>query len=139
MQDLQIFLGRSLRLLRQQPVIGQPEAARREQVVAVAIVRERARFTHQPIDDVPVVDAMLAPATQTRQAFHLLLGVPHLDVVGVDAGLDPFANQTAGHRVGVAAHVDRAAVIHPHRHALAGVQPLRRQRPQQDPIFLKTL
>jgi hypothetical protein len=87
----------------------------------------------------PVVDAMLAPATQTRQAFHLLLGVPDLDVVGVDAGLDPFADQTAGHRVGIAADVDRAAVIHPHRHALAGVEPLRRQRSQHGPIFLKTL
>jgi hypothetical protein len=125
-QDLQIFLGRTLRLLRQQPVVGQPEAARREQVVAIAVVGERARLAHQPVDDVPVVDAMLAPAAQPRQAFHLLLGVPHLDVVGVDAGLDPFADQTAGHRVGVAADVDRAAVVHPHRHALAGVEPLRR-------------
>jgi hypothetical protein len=139
MQDLQILLGRTLRLLRQQPVVGQPKAARREQVVAVAVVREGARLAHQPVDDVPVVDAMLAPAAQARQAFHLLLGVPDLDVVGVDAGLDPFADQTAGHRVGVAADVDRAAVIHPHRHAPAGVEPLRRQRPQHRPLFLKTL
>lgn len=138
-QDLQIFLGRTLRLLRQQPVVGQPKAARREQVVAVAVVRKGARLAHQPVDDVPVMDAMLAPATQTRQVFHLLLGVPHLDVVGVDAGLDPFPDQTAGHRVGVAADVDRAAVIHPHRHALAGVEPLRRQRSQHGQIFLKTL
>ena len=82
---------------------------------------------------------MLAPAAQTRQAFHLLLGVPHLDVVGVDAGLDPFADETAGHRVRVAADVDGTAVIHPHGHAPAGVQPLRRQRPQHRPLFLKTL
>jgi hypothetical protein len=138
-QDLQIFLGRTLRLLRPQPVVGQPEAARREQVVAVAVVGEGARLAHQPVDDVPVVDAMLAPAAQPRQAFHLPLGVPHLDVVGMDAGLDPFANQAAGHRVRVAADVDRAAVIHPHRHALAGVEPLRRQRPQHGPLFPEAL
>jgi len=138
-QDLQIFLGRTLRLLRLQPVVGQPEAARREQVVAVAVVGEGARLAHQPVDDVPVVDAMLAPAAQARQTFHLLLGVPHLDVVGMDAGLDPFTDQTARHRVGVADDVDGAAVIHPHRHALAGVEPLRRQRPQHRPLLLEAL
>jgi len=91
-QDLQILLGRTLRLLRQQPVIGQPEAARWEQVVAVAVVGEGARLAHQPVDDVPVLDAMLAAAAQTRQAFHLLLGVPNVEVVGMDADLDPFAD-----------------------------------------------
>jgi hypothetical protein len=127
-QDLQILLDRTLRLLNQQPVVGQPEAARREQVVLVAVVGKGTRLAHQPVDDVPVLDAMLASATQTRQAFHLLLGVPHVEVVGVDADLDPFADQTAGYRVGVAADMDGAAAIHPHAHALAGVEPLRRQR-----------
>jgi hypothetical protein len=136
-QDLQILLGRTLRLLGQQPVIGQPEAARREQIVAVAIVGEGARLAHQPVDDVPVRDAMLAAAAQTRQAFHLLLGVPHLEVIGVDADLDPFADQPAGDRVGVAADVDRAAAIHTHRHAFAGVETLRRQRPQHGQFFFQ--
>jgi hypothetical protein len=138
-QDLQIFLGRTLRLLRQQPVVGQPEAARREQVVVVAVVGESARLAHQPVDDVPVFDAMLAAATQTRQAFHLLLAVPDVEVVGVDADLDPFADQTAGHRVGVAADVDRAAAIHTDPHALAGVEALRRQRSQHGQLFLESL
>ncbi len=139
MQDLQILLGRTLRLLRPQPVVGQPEAARREQVVAVAVVGEGARLAHQPVDDVPVFDAMLAAAAQPRQAFHLLLGVPHVEVVGVNADLDPFADQTAGHRVGVAADVDRAAAIHTDSHALAGVEPLRRQRSQHGSFFLEAL
>jgi hypothetical protein len=138
-QDLQILLGRALRLLRQQPVIRQSEAARREQIVAVAVVGEGARLAHQPVDDVPVLDAMFAAAAQTRQAFHLLLGVPHLEVVGMEAHFDPFADQPAGHRVGVADDVDRAAAIHAHRQALAGVKPLRRQRPQHSPFFLEAL
>jgi hypothetical protein len=73
---------------------------------------------------------MLAPAAQPRQPFHQALGVPNLDVVGMHARLDPFADQPAGHRVGVALHVDGAAAVHTHPHALAGFQSLRRQGPQ---------
>jgi hypothetical protein len=80
---------------------------------------------------VPVSDPVLAPATQARQVLDQLLGVPDLDVVGVQPGLHPFPDQPAGHRVGVATDVDGAATIHPHREALAGVEALPRQRPQQ--------
>ena len=136
-QDLQILPGRLLRLLLPQAVVGHPEAARREQVVAVAVVGERPRLAHQPVDDVPVLDAVLAPAAQPRQPFDLLLRVPHLQVVGVDADLDPLADQPADHRVGVAADVDGAATIDAHRHSLAGVQTLRRQRPQHGCLLLE--
>jgi hypothetical protein len=77
----------------------------------------------------PVFDPMFTAATQTRQAFHLPLGIPHLQVVGMESYLNPFADQTASHRVGVAADMNRAAAIHPDLYTLAGVQPLRRQRP----------
>lgn len=92
LQDLQIFLDRTLGLLRPQQVIRQPKTAAGEQFVPVAVVGERARLAHQPVDDVPVTDVLLAAAAQARQAFHLTLGIPHLDVVGMQAGLDPFAN-----------------------------------------------
>jgi hypothetical protein len=134
-QDAQVLPDRTLRLLLDQPVVDQAETARREQLVAVAIAGERSRLTHQPVDDVPVGDPLLAPATQTRQALDQALGVPDLDVVGVQTGLDPFPDQPAGHRVGIAADVDGAATIHPHRDALAGVEALPRQRPQQGQIL----
>lgn len=130
-EDAEVLPGRTLRLLLDQPVVGQAEAARREQLVAVAVAGERPRLAHQPVDDVPVGDAVLAPATQPRQPLDQALGVPDLDVVGVQSRLDPFPDQPAGHRVRVAAHVDRAATVHPHTHALAGVEALPRQRPQQ--------
>jgi hypothetical protein len=79
----------------------------------------------------PVADAVLAPATQPRQAFHQLLRIPDLDVVGVQPGLDLFPDQPAGHRVGVAADVDGAATIHTRGETLAGVEALLWQRPQQ--------
>jgi hypothetical protein len=130
-QDAQVLLGRPLRLLLDQPVIHQPKATRREQVVAVAVVGERPRLAHQPVDDVPVLDAMLAPTAQPGQAFDQALGIPDLEVLRVQPGLDPFADQPAGHRVGVAADVDGAATIHAHVQALAGVEALCRQGPQQ--------
>jgi hypothetical protein len=80
---------------------------------------------------VTVGDAVLAPASQSRQALDQVLGVPDLDVVGMQAGLHPFPDQPAGHRVGVADDMDGAATIHPHPDALAGVEALPRQRSQQ--------
>jgi len=122
-------------VLLDQAVVGQAKAARREQLVAVAIAGERPRLAHQPVDDVPVGDPVLAPATQARQVLDQVLGVPDLDVVGEKPRLHPFPDQPAGHRVGVAADVDGAATIHPHREALAGVEALPRQRPQQGQLL----
>lgn len=134
-QDPQVLLDGTLGVLLDQPVIDQAEAAGREQLLAVAVAGQRPRLTHQPVDDMPVVDAMLAPSTQSRQAFHKLLGVADLKVIGVHTRLDPLADQATGHRVGVAADMDGAAAIDTHRHAFASVQALGRQRPQQSSFF----
>jgi hypothetical protein len=87
----------------------------------------------------PVVDAMLAPATQARQRLHYLLPVPHLQPLGVHTHLDLFANQPARHRVGIAAHVDRAAPVHPHPQPSARFQSPHRQRSQQRHLLGQTL
>jgi hypothetical protein len=134
-QDAQILLDGTLRLLLGQPVVGQAEAARREQLLAVAVAGERPRLAHQPVDDVPVGDPVLAPAAQARQALEQALGVPDLDVVGEKPGLHPLPDQPAGHRVGVAADVDGAATVHPHPDALVGVETPPRQRPQQGQLL----
>jgi hypothetical protein len=125
-QDAQVLLGRPLRLLFDQSVVDEAEAAGREQVVAVAVVGKRPRLAHQPVDDVPIVDAVVAPATQAEQTLDLPLGIPDLDVVGIEARLDPFADQPTRHRVGVAGDVDGAARIHSHVNALACVDALHR-------------
>ncbi len=130
MQNTEVLLVRALRTLRPQGVISQLKLARREQVVAVAIGRERPRLAHQPVDHVAIVDVMLAPAAQARQLVHAPLCVPNLDALGEDPGLDLFPDQPARYRIDVLIHVDRAAAVHPHRHALAGLQTPRRQRSQ---------
>jgi hypothetical protein len=84
---------------------------------------------------VPIVNAVLAAAPQARQPFHQPLGIPDLNVVGVQTGLDPFADQPAGHRVSVALHVHGAATVDPHPHALAGFQTPRRQGPQHGQLL----
>jgi hypothetical protein len=84
---------------------------------------------------VPVGDPVLAPPAQPRQALDEALGIPDLDVVGVQPGLHPFPDQPAGHRVGVATDMDGAARIHPYPDALAGVEAPPRQRPQQGQLL----
>ena len=138
LQDAQIFLGRTLRLLHQQNVVGQAEAAAREQIRAVAVIGKRSWLAHQPVDDVPIRDLVFAATTQPRQLLHLLLRVPDLDTLGVQSRLDPLADQSAVHRVNVALHANRAARVHAHLVAFARLQPTRRQRPQQRQLFRET-
>jgi hypothetical protein len=78
-----------------------------------------------------ILDAVLAASPQPRQRFQQPLRVPDLDALRVQPRFHPFADQPPSHRVGVALEVDRAARVHTHRHALARLQPPRRQRTQQ--------
>jgi hypothetical protein len=64
MQNPQVFLGRPRRLLLVQHVVGHAEVAAGKQIRTVAIVGERPGLAHQPVDDVSIVDAMLAASTQ---------------------------------------------------------------------------
>jgi len=130
-QDAQVLLRRPLRLPLQKQVVGHAEAAGGEQVRPVTVVSEGPRLAEEPVDDVPVRDAVLAPSPQPGQLFHPLLGVEDLDPLGVQPGLDPLADQPAGHRVDVPLHPDSAARLHPHLQPLARLQTMPRQRPQQ--------
>lgn len=78
----------------------------------------------------PVVDPVLPAAAQARHPLHDLLRVPHLHVLGVQAHLDPLADQSARHRVRVPLDVDRAARVHRHHDAPRRLESARRQRPQ---------
>ena len=134
-QDPQVLLGRPLRLPLGQQVVSHAEAAGGEQVGLVAVVGKGPRLADQPVDDVPVVDAVLAPPPQPRQLLHPLLGVPQLDSLGVQAGLDPLADQPAGDGVDVALHPHGAARLHPQPQPLARLQAAWRQRPQHGPLL----
>jgi hypothetical protein len=134
-QNPQVFLGRPRWLTLAQHVVGHAEVAAGKQIRTVAIVGECPGLADQPVDDVPIVDAMLATSTQAWQLLDQLLGVPHFDALGVQARVHPFADQPAGHRVDVGLHLDDAARFHAHPQSLARLQSMTRQRPQQRHFF----
>jgi hypothetical protein len=113
-QNPQVLLVRPRGLLLAQHVVGHAEVAAGKQILTVAIVGERPRLADQPVDDVPIVDAMLATAAQAWQLLNPLLGVPHFDALGVQAGVHPFADQPASHGVDVVLHFDDAARFYTH-------------------------
>lgn len=134
-QDSQVFPGRPARLLLLELVVGHAEAAGREHLGAAAVVSEGARLADQPVDDVPVVDVVLAPPPQSGHLLRAPLGVEDLDPLGVQPGLDPLADEPAGHRIDVARHANRAARLDADAQPLARLQTPRRQRSQQGPLL----
>jgi hypothetical protein len=116
-QDLQIILDAApLVAAFAEAVVGQAEPRRREQIVAVGVVRERARLADQRVDDVPVVHRVPVATHQPRQRVDQLVRVPDLDPVGEQPRLDRFADQPAVHRIHVAMNVNQAARIDATRH-----------------------
>ena len=63
-QDLKVFLCDTLRpMFFPQGIVGEPEPARRKEIFPIAIVLKRTRLANQPINNVPVLDAMFRTAT----------------------------------------------------------------------------
>jgi hypothetical protein len=92
-QDLQVVLGAAAFVAaRAEPIVGQAEARRREQILAVRVIGERAGFTHQRIDDVAILHRMSVATHQSRQRVDVLIRVPDFDAVGEEPGLDLLAD-----------------------------------------------
>jgi hypothetical protein len=138
MQDAQILAVGIARPLLDQGIVSHAKMARGEQFLAIAIVREGAGLAHEPVDDVPIVDAMLVAPSQPRQILDPLLRVPHLQVFHEEANLDLFADQPAGHGIAVAIDVDQAAAIDAGLQALARLQTPGRQRSELGSLFLQS-
>ena len=126
-EDRQVVLGHAAGPPVLQQVVGHPEPAGGEHRVAVAVLLERPGLAHQPVDDVAVLDAMLAPTPEPRQGVQLPGPVPDVEGLGPDVDIDLLADQPAGQRVGVAADMDRAARIDPGLEPPGHLQPASRQ------------
>jgi hypothetical protein len=112
LEDFQVFLrAQPVIAAVAEPIVGEAEPGGRKQILAIDVVGERARLPHQLVNDVPIVDGVLVPADQPRQCVHGTIGVPDLDAIGEQPGLDPFADQPAVDRIGVALDVDQAAGV----------------------------
>jgi hypothetical protein len=126
-EDRQVLLDRAAGPPVLQHVVGHPESAGREHRVAVAVLLERPRLAHQPVDDVAVLDAVLPPAPEPRQGVDLAGAVPDVEGLGPDVNVNKLADQTARQRVGVAADVDRAPQVDPRLDPPSHLQPAYRQ------------
>ena len=135
MQDPKVLPIRCRRITRQQRIVSLAEAARWEHLLPKSIVRKRPRLTHQPVDDVAILDVALVSSTQPRHVLHQLLGVPHLQVLDVETNLHLVADEPAWHRVTVPFDMDHAARIDTRREPAARFQPTRRQRTQHAYLF----
>jgi hypothetical protein len=136
MEHLQIFPGAvPFVAAGAEAVVGHAEPRRREQIVAVGIVRERARLADQRVDDVPVVDGVPVAAHQPRPRFHTPVRVPHLDAVGIEPRFHPLTDQPAVYRIRVAVNVNQAAAIDAATHLQTRRQP-RVGQVGQRPLFL---
>ena len=135
MQDPHVLPGRPLRSLLKQHVVDHAEATAGKKIRLVAIIGKGSRLADQPVDDVPIVHPVLAPTSQPRHHLYLLLTVPDLDLLGIQAGLHPLADQPATHRVDIALDADGTARLHPHPQPLARFQPMWRQRSQQGSLL----
>ncbi len=111
-EDRQVVLDHAAGPLVFQQVVSHPEPAGGKHRIAVAVLLERSGLADQPVDDVAVLDAMLAPTSEPRQGVELPGPVPDLEGLGPDVNIHLFADQSAGQRIGVAADMDRAARIH---------------------------
>lgn len=122
-----------------QHVVGHAEPTGREHRIAVAILLERSGLAHQPVDDMAVLDAMLASAPESRQRVQLPGPVPDVEGLGPDVDIHLFPDQSAGQRVGVAADMDRAPGIDPGLEPSRHLQPASRQGRQHGHFLMNTL
>jgi hypothetical protein len=138
-EDFQVILDRAAGPPVGEHVVGDPEPAGGEHRVAVAVLLERPGLADQPVDDVAVLDAVLAPAPEPRQGVDLAGPVPDLECIGSDVNIHKLTDQSTGQRVGVAADVDRAPRVDPRLGPTGHLQPAGRESGQHGHFFMKTL
>jgi hypothetical protein len=86
-------------------------------------VFERTRFSNQPVDDVPIINAVFAPATQSGQFLDFAIAIPNFNRVGLNSSLDDRADQPAVDRICISVDVDQTSWRHSDALAAHGVEP----------------
>ena len=139
-QDLQVVLGAEPFVAAlAEAIVGQAKARRREQILAVRVIRERAGLAHQRIDDVPIVHGRVIPAHESRSRIDAFVRVPDLDAVSEQPGFDLLADEPTVHRIRVAMNVNQAAGIDTAEHLQTRRQPLLGQMSQRGQLLSETI
>jgi hypothetical protein len=139
LQEQHVLAVGTPQLLCLQRIIGPAKGHRRIQVFPVHVACERPRLAHQPVDHVPIVDAVFGLAAQPLHRLHQRTRVPHLDDFGTDPRFHPLSPQPCRHRIDVLLHLDGAALAHPRPLTFQRLQPPGRQRPQLGLLRCKRL
>lgn len=129
LQDLHIlFVGHAFHMSRAQRIVSHTKLRRGKQLFAIPIVGERARLTHQRIDDVPIVDRHTLLAEQSRHRLDVVILVGHDDLLRAQPHVNLLADQPAGNGVGVGPHLDCAALADADaRQDVVSTEPMSRQ------------
>ena len=120
-------------------VIGEPEAAAGEHLLAVPVILEGPRLTPQLVDHVPVIDKMPVLAAQAGHRVHPLLGVVKVEMVGKKLHLQRLPDQAACHGIGVVADPDGAGATDAYLKARTAFQAPFRQVAQYALLLLEPL
>ena len=109
-QDCQVFADRDLRAVGfTQHVISDSKVARGEHVLAILVVLECSRLTHQRIDHMAIVDRRSADSGQPWHPLNRVAVVRDIDPFGVDRHIDFLTDQPTRNGVAVATNLDRTA------------------------------
>src|SRR4030042_113594 len=122
-----------------QPVIGHAKSMGGKQLFTVTIVLKSPGFSHQPVNNVPVLDVMLAFPAQTRDRLEASLAIPYLQVLCIKPHLDLLVNEAAIHRIHVVVDPDGAARPHPDPNPLAAIKAPGRQTSQHPGLLFEPI
>jgi hypothetical protein len=97
LEDLQIHLDRDrFTVVLSKQVVSEAKVATREHLFAETVVSERARFPHQRINHVPVIDARSMLADQSPHRLNFVALVRHRDRLGANSHIHFHADQATG-------------------------------------------
>ena len=139
-EKLKIFLGSLPAIvLAMERIVSHAKRTAWEQILFVTVVRKGPRLTHQPVDDVAILDPVLVLSPKARQLLDLPLRIPYFQAIGVDPNLDLLPNQATMDRIGVLENPNRTGSSHRALHSAKILQPRRGQAAQDRQLLSKTV
>jgi hypothetical protein len=134
-----LLIGHLLGVSRLQQVVSDPKLTGRKHLFTVAVVPERSRLTNQRINHMPIVDRLSVLPNQPRHGLHVVALMHHDDLLGSNPHIDLRIDQPTRNRVGVGAHLDRAARANAEAtQHIVRVEPIVGQLVQRHLLFAET-
>ena len=138
-EDPQVILDGTTGALLLQGIVGPAKAAGREHRVPIAIVLERSRLSHEPVNHMTIVNQVFVAAAEPRKSLDQHRAAPHLQKLDLDVNINVFTDQSAGNRVRVVLDADGAPLGDSHLEPAPGVDAPRGQISQSGSILAEPL